>query len=93
MNFSKAFGCGRITPSVEDGTAEETFMKGLEAVQRHGDSVDWKEVAKYYSRAASEVSAGVDFLLSLPPRRVESLNFSPLPSFLPPSWLLSVRDC
>ncbi|QDZ21266.1 hypothetical protein A3770_05p37840 [Chloropicon primus] len=54
MNFSKAFGCGRITPSLEDGTAEETFMKGLEAVQRHGDNADWKSVAKYYLRAANE---------------------------------------
>ena len=54
MNFSKAFGCGKITPSLEDGTAEETFMKGLEAVQKDGDDVDWKEVAKYYLRAASE---------------------------------------
>ena len=55
MNFSKAFGCGRITPSLEDGTAEEIFMRGLELVQRHGDNVDWKVVAKYYSRAANEV--------------------------------------
>ena len=55
MNFSKAFGCGRITPSLVDGTAEEIFMRGLELVQRHGDNVDWKVVAKYYSRAANEV--------------------------------------
>ena len=29
-------------------------MKGLEAVQKHGDNVDWKEVVKYYLRAANE---------------------------------------
>ena len=57
MNFSKAFGCGRITPSCEDGTAEENFMRGLEAVQKHGDNVDWKDVAKCYLRAANEVSS------------------------------------
>ena len=56
MNFSKAFGCGKISPSHRDGTAEENFMKGLEAVQRHGDNVDWKEVVKHYLRAANKVS-------------------------------------
>lgn len=55
MNFSKAFGCGKISPSREDGTAEENFMKGLEAVQKHGDNVEWKDVVKYYLRAANEV--------------------------------------
>ena len=58
MDFSKAFGCGRISPNtaVNEATAEEEFMKGLKAVQQHGDNVNWKEVVKYYLLAANEVS-------------------------------------
>ena len=56
MNFSKAFGCGKISPSSRDGTAEENFMQGLEAVQKHGDNVEWKDVVKHYLRAANKVS-------------------------------------
>lgn len=54
MNFSKAFGCGKISPSSRDGTAEENFMQGLEAVQKHGDNVEWKDVVKHYLRAANK---------------------------------------
>lgn len=59
MDFSKAFGCGRISPArlmSNNRTAEEDFMKGLKAVQQHGDSVNWTDVVKYYHRAANEVS-------------------------------------
>ena len=57
MDFTKAFGC-RIAPGRLGGanrTAEETFMRGLKAVQQLGDDVNWREVVAYYQQAADEV--------------------------------------
>ena len=52
-------------------------MQGLEAVQKHGDNVEWKDVVKHYLRAANKVS-GRDLGLEERKRRKEKKKRSSL---------------